>query len=290
MPVKQEVKDSLTGKWQIGLFEAPCKAPVSFCYGCCCSCCMAGQQRLELLDLLGEPYVCCAGMFPCGPLGQPQDRNCAWCESCCCTGCAISGNRFYIQTRFDRQNTACDDCILWTTCIVSWLVCIASMVCDVPEEVQNCVDCMIQIVNGCMLAQQQHEIKHVKSVGFQGPPQSVMQHLTPHQQNLMQQGRPPQQQMTGGGGGAPPGMPLHGGMSAPPQVAPMTMGRKCENLEWRQMQEHEKQAAQTLGLNQYMWDNDQDGPFSNTEWRHLTPQQQQAALTIGISARKWDED
>ena len=25
-------------------------------------------------DLTGEPYVCCAGLCPCGPLGEPQDH------------------------------------------------------------------------------------------------------------------------------------------------------------------------------------------------------------------------
>eukprot|EP00929_Paragymnodinium_shiwhaense_P110294 TRINITY_DN7719_c0_g1_i1.p1 TRINITY_DN7719_c0_g1~~TRINITY_DN7719_c0_g1_i1.p1 ORF type:complete len:208 (-),score=32.68 TRINITY_DN7719_c0_g1_i1:266-889(-) len=193
MPVKQEIAQALTGHWQVGLFNAPCQAPVSFCYGCCCTCCMAAQQRHQILDLVGEPYICCGGLFgECGPLGQPQDRNCAYVEACCCTGCAVGANRFIIQTRFDRENTACDDCILWTTCIVSWLACLLSICIDIPTEVDLCVDGMFQIVDGCMLAQHAVEIEYVKKHGYQTPAY-VTAMLPPFQQNLVHQGRPPQQ-------------------------------------------------------------------------------------------------
>jgi len=195
MPIKQEVSQNLTGTWKIGLFEAPVKAPLQFCYGCCCTCCMAAQQRLEILDFVGEPYVCCAGLFPCGPLKDPQDRNCVWAEACCCTGCAVSGNRFMIQTRFDRQNTACDDCILWTVCLVQWVVCILRCVMEVPDEVENAVDLMVMVVNGCMLAQHQKEIEYVKTVGYQMPNQNIVACLNPTQQHLIQQGKPQQQTM-----------------------------------------------------------------------------------------------
>jgi len=187
----------------------------------------------------------------------------------------------YIQTRFDRQNTACDDCILWTTCIISWAVCIANMVMDVPDEIENCVDCMIQIVNGCMLAQQQNEVNHIKRVGYAGPSQNVMQVLSPHQQELMCQGKPAQQQM-GGMGGAPIGMPVN---QSPGQFQ---MGRDCSSLDWDEMQPHEMQAARLLGYNPHMWDNDIDGPYADYDFRQLNQQCQQAVLTLGISQQKWD--
>jgi hypothetical protein len=197
MPIKQEVSNNFTGEWQIGLFETPCNAPINFCMGCCCCCCMAGKQRGELLDILGEPYVCCGGLCPCGPLGQPQDRNCMWLEAFCCTSWAISGNRFLVQTRFDRKNTACDDCILWTVCIISWVVCILQCFIDVPDEIENCVDCLIWTVNGCMLAQQQHEIEYIQKTGYNGPPPHIMNTLSPNQQSIMSQGKPSQQKMSG---------------------------------------------------------------------------------------------
>lgn len=291
MPVKQEIKDNLTGQWQIGLFEAPCKAPVPCLYGCLCSCCSAAQQRNEILDIIGEPYICCGGLFPCGPLGEPQDRQCAWVEACCCTGLAVGANRYYIQTRMDRVNTPCDDCILWTTCLVSWVVCILSIIMDVPQEIESCVDCMIMSVDGCMLAQQKVELDYVKQHGYRLSPH-IMQCMSPFQQNLAMQGKPQQQQMgmpygmpAGGGGGFQPGMPM---AQAYPVAQAMPMGRKCESLEWGQLTAQERQAANTLGLNQYAWDNDQDGPLANTPWDGLSPQQQQAALTLGISAQRWD--
>eukprot|EP00401_Gymnodinium_catenatum_P054964 CAMPEP_0117533816 /NCGR_PEP_ID=MMETSP0784-20121206/40090_1 /TAXON_ID=39447 /ORGANISM="" /LENGTH=201 /DNA_ID=CAMNT_0005330275 /DNA_START=94 /DNA_END=699 /DNA_ORIENTATION=+ len=196
MPLKQEVSQQLTGTWQIGLFETPCRAPISFCYGCCCSCCMVVQQRFEFLDITGEPYVCCGGMFPCGPLAEPQDRNCMYAEGCCCTGMAVGANRFLVQTRFDKMNTACDECILWTVCIVSWVVCILQCFIDVPDEIENCVDCMIMTVNGCMLAQQQVEIDYAKQNGFNHNP-AIVGVLTPYQQKLMQSRAPEQHNMEG---------------------------------------------------------------------------------------------
>mmetsp|Transcript_68573 Transcript_68573/g.153663 ORF Transcript_68573/g.153663 Transcript_68573/m.153663 type:complete len:347 (-) Transcript_68573:161-1201(-) len=199
MPIKQEVVDQLTGQWQIGLFETPCKAPLSFCYGFCCPCCMTCQQRLEILDVIGEPYVCCGGLFPCGPLGEPQDRNCIFLETCCCSGCALAGNRFLIQTRFDRENTCFDDFLLWVACLAPYVICILQCAgVDVPDEIENAVDCFQQIVSGCMLGQQQYELKYVKETGYQGPSQQIMGVMTPYQQGLMQQGKPPQQQMMGG--------------------------------------------------------------------------------------------
>lgn len=198
MPVKQQISENFTGKWQHGLFEAPCKAPVDFCFGCCCTCCMAGKQRGDLLDLTGEPYVCCGGLFPCGPLGEPQDRNCMWAEACCCTGCAIAGNRWMVQTRFDRENTACDECILWLACLMPIIICVLKCFIEVPDEVENCVDCFTMIVNGCMLAQQQSEIKYIQSTGYNGPPQKIVGMLNSAQQQAIQQGSaPPQQQMGG---------------------------------------------------------------------------------------------
>lgn len=191
MPLKMEVAEQLTGEWAVGLFEAPVKVPLSFCYGCICPCCMAAQQRLKILNIIGESYVCCGGMFPCGPLGQEMDENCAWVEACCCTGCAISGNRFLIQTRLDRQNTPCDDCLLWVTCLAPYVICCLECIdIDVPEGIENAVDCLQMIVAGCMLAQQQKEIDIVEKEGFSGPSAAIVGMLPPHQQQMVAQAKP----------------------------------------------------------------------------------------------------
>merc|ERR1719476_546351 len=116
---------------------------------------MAAQQRAQILDTIHEPYVCCGGMFPCCCLAEPQDRCCIALEACCCPSLAVAANRFLIQTRFDRKNTECDDCILWLACLTPLVTCLCQCVgVEIPEELQNCVDCCQTCVTGCMLAQQ----------------------------------------------------------------------------------------------------------------------------------------
>eukprot|EP00932_Pfiesteria_piscicida_P005612 SRR837773.15526.p1 GENE.SRR837773.15526~~SRR837773.15526.p1 ORF type:complete len:327 (-),score=84.88 SRR837773.15526:92-1072(-) len=203
MPIKEEVSRQLTGHWKHELFKAPCAAPGQCLYGCLCTCCAVYQQREELLRLTGEPYVCCAGLCPCGPLGQPMDKSCLIIEACCCTGWALSGNRFMIQTRFDKENTPCDDCILWGTCMFICALNIARCFVDLPDELEFCADCLIMSVNGCMHAQQHLEIQEVKRSGYTGPPASVMNILPPTQQEMIKMGK------QGGGGGA---------FGAPPQA------------------------------------------------------------------------
>eukprot|EP00930_Biecheleria_cincta_P021064 TRINITY_DN15698_c0_g2_i1.p1 TRINITY_DN15698_c0_g2~~TRINITY_DN15698_c0_g2_i1.p1 ORF type:complete len:342 (+),score=63.43 TRINITY_DN15698_c0_g2_i1:93-1118(+) len=190
MPVKQELGQALSGKWQVELFAAPAKNPLQCCYGCCCPCCAAVQQREELLRITGEPYVCCAGLCPCGPLGEPQDKSCLYVEACCCPGLAIDANRYMVQTRFDRENTPCDDCIITCAFCFACAVDVAKCFVDVPQELEFLADCVIMSVNGCMHAQQHIEIEHIKSVGYTSPPDHIMAMLPPTQQSMIQHGTP----------------------------------------------------------------------------------------------------
>jgi hypothetical protein len=206
MPItKQEVVETLTGYFQIGMFEAPCKAPHWWLAGCCCCCCMAGKQRNDILDVIGEPYVCCGGewaddccaLVACGLLDQPMDRNCLWVEALCCPCCAIDGNRFLIQTRFDRMNTACDECILWTKVIMDCLLCrgcgMDPLGCSEDELLGSMLlDCIcLPVSGGCMLAQQQHEIEYMKKTGFAGVKPTITAILSPNQQHMISQAKPP---------------------------------------------------------------------------------------------------
>eukprot|EP00933_Yihiella_yeosuensis_P057926 TRINITY_DN5804_c0_g2_i1.p1 TRINITY_DN5804_c0_g2~~TRINITY_DN5804_c0_g2_i1.p1 ORF type:complete len:250 (-),score=34.80 TRINITY_DN5804_c0_g2_i1:272-1021(-) len=217
MPIKQEVSQAYTGHWKVGLFESPCHAPHCCLYGCLCIQCAACQQRTELLDFTGEPYICCAGLFPCGPLGEPQDRMCLALEVCCCPGLALNANRWMVQTRFDKENTPCDDCLIIGTCLCAWGVMIAKCFVDVPDELEMAADCLVMSVQGCMHAQQHVEIEEVKKTGYHGVNSTIMNALPPSQQKMIQQyggggGQhqqfsapqaqqcPPQFQMGGGGG------------------------------------------------------------------------------------------
>mmetsp|Transcript_8920 Transcript_8920/g.16023 ORF Transcript_8920/g.16023 Transcript_8920/m.16023 type:complete len:341 (+) Transcript_8920:99-1121(+) len=192
MPVKQQVVQSCTGHWKVGMFQAPAAAPPQCVYGCLCPCCASFQQRNTLLDITGEPYVCCAGLFPCCGIDKPQqDRNCLYLEACCCPGLAISGNRFMVQTRFDKENTPCDDCILWTTCLCVYGIEIARCCgVDIPEELDLLADCLVLTVNGCMHAQQYIEIEDIKKNGYSGPPSAIMAAMPPAQQSMMQGSKP----------------------------------------------------------------------------------------------------
>lgn len=214
MPVKNELGEALSGTWQVPLFEAPVKDPMQFCYGCCCPCGAAYQQREELLRITGEPYVCFAGLCPCGPLGEPQDKSCLFVEACCCFGLAIDANRYMVQTRFDKRNTSCDDTIIMCAFCFACAVDVARCFADVPQELEFLADCLIMTVNGCMHAQQHIEIEHIKRVGYTSPPPNIMALLPPTQQSMIQQGTPV------GAGGVVIGAPAQGASAAASQPKP----------------------------------------------------------------------
>mmetsp|Transcript_110367 Transcript_110367/g.276314 ORF Transcript_110367/g.276314 Transcript_110367/m.276314 type:complete len:334 (-) Transcript_110367:429-1430(-) len=246
MPIKTEIAGNFTGKWKVGMFEAPCQSPLQFCYGACCTCCAVYQQRESLLNLTGEPYICCAGLCPCGPLGQPQDKSCLIVEACCCTGWALSGNRYMIQTRFDRENTPCDDCILWGTCLFVWGLNIARCFVDIPDELDFIADCLVLSANGCMHAQQHIEIEHIKKQGYNGPNPQIVNILPPLQQQMIQQGKPV------GNGGARPNMvgAAAGGMAAGGMAAghhrpqPQTYNRPQPQMMQQQPMQMQQPAIQ----------------------------------------------
>jgi hypothetical protein len=140
------------------------KAPSLWCYACWCPCCLAFQQRTRLLILTQEPYICCAGILPCDFCNRPRQRCWLVWEVACCLQFAIAGNRVMIQTRFNRMSTACDRCLIWSTCLVACCTCIASIFVDIPRGCENIVDCLILLINSCMLTQQEIEIDTLPKV------------------------------------------------------------------------------------------------------------------------------
>lgn len=207
MPVKnKELANILKNQWLIGLLETPCNEPAKWCQGMLCPCCSVMWQREELLQITGEPYYCCGGMCPCGPLKNECNKEPWLCvESFCCCWLANGGNRFIIQTRFSVRNSAVDEFIICCMVIVSWTICILELCgTDVPDELEMIVNILECMLFGCMFAQQQHQIEHVKATSYQPPPPEVIVLLPPTHQKMINDAVIVQQ----------PGMPVQ---QVPPQ-------------------------------------------------------------------------
>merc|ERR1712048_1369030 len=163
------------------------------CYGCLCPCCFAHQQRNKLLDLTGEPYICCAGLYPCCCCNQPCESRQPYLffETCCCTSQSILANRFMLQTRFDIRNDSCDDTLLG---VVACLNVIAVLVeCFGSEDAGNgcrqLIDCVNASVCACMLTQQDIEIKNIeeglKQSAYHGIKPNIIAAMPPAQQEMV---------------------------------------------------------------------------------------------------------
>lgn len=139
---------------------------------------------------------------------------------------ALSGNRFMVQTRFDKENTPCDDYIITATCLFACAVDIARCFCDVPQELENLADCLVMTVQGCMHAQQHIEIQKIKATGYMGPPQHIMGMMSGPQQQVMMQGKP--------GGGGP--VPQQYGNQMPPQMQQMQMQQQYPQQQMQMQQ------------------------------------------------------
>lgn len=198
MPLEKQVAEQCQGEWITTLFRAPFEKPLSCLWGTSCLCCAVYDQRSDLLDITGEPYVCCGGLYPVGPLRNPQSRSMMAFEAFFCPWCALHANRYIIQTRFDKANTACDNLILQATCLCTCFMLASKCFRESPRECDNCAFCANSIFAGCMHAQQQVEIDSVKENGYFGPIDSVFDVLPPIQQEMIQLGKP----MGGGTGGS----------------------------------------------------------------------------------------
>jgi hypothetical protein len=69
---------------------------------------------------------------------------------------------------------------------------------DIPDEIEALVDLLIQIVNGCMIAQQQVELNYQKSKGYNGIPANIMGAvLNPKQQEMAYKAQVPESSRKG---------------------------------------------------------------------------------------------
>jgi len=194
MPLKPEINAVLSGRWQVDMMSTPSQSPMTCCYGFWCPCCFAYQQREKLLEITGEPYICCAGMCACGPCGKPCESKSPWLflETCCCTNNAIMANRFMLQTRFDIQNDPCDEKLLAITACLNCICIIITMFSSERGSTDGCeaiMDCINASVCACMLTQQDIQIKAIEETiatqPYAGMSQQILCALPPQQQQMM---------------------------------------------------------------------------------------------------------
>ena len=175
MAIEGPLANLLSSEWTIPLTRIWYKRPGLFCYACWCPWCLAYQQRSQLLVFTSEPYICCGGLFASLCCARPKAHGWLCVEVFFCLPLAIAGNRFFIQTRFDRKNSDCDRCLLWTTFLVACCTFIARCFVNIPENFQRCVNLLVICVNSCLLAQQQAELELIR----QGPYAGVKYVLAP---------------------------------------------------------------------------------------------------------------
>lgn len=140
-----------------------------------------------------------------------------------------------IQTRFDKENTPCDDFIIWFSCLFYYAVHCAQCFCDVPDELEFLADCIVMTVDGCMHAQQHIELQEIKKTGYNGPPPAIMAALPPSQQAMGGK--------TGGGGGVPAAATVGAGvaaMGAGAGIAGMAASQNKQNRPQQQQSNSDK--------------------------------------------------
>mmetsp|Transcript_42628 Transcript_42628/g.117611 ORF Transcript_42628/g.117611 Transcript_42628/m.117611 type:complete len:209 (+) Transcript_42628:93-719(+) len=206
MPVTGEAANFLNKEWKVGMCSAPCEAPLSCCFGSVCCCCAIMKQRNDILEVTGEPYVCCAGIM-CGCLPDCPKVPCLCIESFLCPSFGLAANRFMMQTRFGLENTEWDDRII---CCANALACLADVAqccrilrdcgVDIPGGCDDCLadnadslrdvaQCVILGVSGCMYAQQEIELDAIRDSGYAGPPRELVAALPPKQQSMIFDGK-----------------------------------------------------------------------------------------------------
>eukprot|EP00906_Rhabdomonas_costata_P031781 RCo044849 len=149
-------------EWAIGMCET-CKNCPYCCLACFFPWCMAFTQRKRiLLGDLEHNYVCCGGMF--GRCSECATKVCSGAcglalESCCCLVCAVTANRWMIQSAYQLQNTPCDDALIILTCVCSFVALIVSFVDRGLGDLMNdSAQLLLHMVLACMLTQQDFEM------------------------------------------------------------------------------------------------------------------------------------
>eukprot|EP00741_Cyanophora_paradoxa_P002767 tig00000630_g2687.t1 len=256
-PVKRD-KNVFRNEWQVDMCDTCTTVPGEWCrrsgasgpsplhalsyeacFACFCPCCAAYDHRVRALDGNMNNYRCCAGLCACcgdcHSCTKSCPECCLACEVACCFSCAVSGNRLLIQGKYMLQNTPCDNCILWTSCICSWVACIVSIFVDgsVAQLISCAADLQYCAVQACMQAQHGTElaVREGKRPPLKQPVAVVMAPMVAQPAVAVPMGQPvsmappPPQPMYGQPAGYPPagypaGYPPAGPAAGYPQGYP----------------------------------------------------------------------
>mmetsp|Transcript_15215 Transcript_15215/g.38666 ORF Transcript_15215/g.38666 Transcript_15215/m.38666 type:complete len:177 (-) Transcript_15215:521-1051(-) len=163
--------------WDVSLCSTCTEIPGLWCMAFWCPPCTAYSQRSTLLDGDLRNYMCCQGLF-CGSLCDsdlPCPQLCLCMETVFCCWCSIIANRSLIQSRYDIRNSKCENCLITTAVIFSWVWCIIQCFINCPCEADCLVDCCYCALSACMQSQQEHELRLHLARGDEGLGPHVMQ-------------------------------------------------------------------------------------------------------------------
>ena len=67
-------------------------------------------------------------------------------------------------------------------------------------------------------------------------------------------------------------------------------GALYDDYDWADLPPPIREAAEVLGYNRNMWDNEKEPPSGSKEWDDLSRAEQEAAALLGYNRKKWDHD
>lgn len=183
MPFTDRINSVFSREFRHNQCTAVFANPGACCFDFCCPPCAVYLQRKRLLDITKEPYVMCAGTFPCCGLEKPMPEICLFVEVCYCLSKAHAANKFMAQTRLGLKNDSLDDCVSCCNCFVSLEFMCLRMCFDCSPEKEEIVKgaCCILPCASCQVAS---ELSRAEKDDYITPPATVIAALPEHFSNV----------------------------------------------------------------------------------------------------------
>lgn len=181
MPLPQDIERHLTGSFTHGSLGSICASPAQCCFFWFCAPCAVYGQRRRILAVTKEPYVCCAGVWPWCGFNEQKDEACLIPEVICCSGCAMAGNRFMVQTRFNKKNSGMDNVLkVFHSCVgCAFSIGRNCVPCTVEQENICKATCCVCPVTFCQNAAEMDSMLE-QGVMYHSPPVGVISELPVH--------------------------------------------------------------------------------------------------------------